>query len=176
MRPIDKALQDVRELHQQLLQTSAPEVRPQSFLPSPQQTDPVAYAIEEVARLRRVIEASRGSAESVSPVGWVPNASVYSSESQVLYQVEIPGTAREDLTVSVAAGELIVRGQRSPGVDPQLRPVSVEQGWGPFERRFPVPAWARPDTVKARCERGMLEVKLSRVDLDSTGEFRVEIG
>jgi len=35
------------------------------------------------------------------------------SEPQVLYQVEIPGTTREDPTVSVAAGESIVRGQRS---------------------------------------------------------------
>ena len=176
MQPIDKALQEVGELHQQLLQTPAPEIEPHSFIPFPPGIDPIAYAIEEVAELQRVVEATRKSPECVSQPGWVPNASVYSSESTVLYQIEIPGTAREDLTVSVAAGELIVRGQRNSGVDPELHPVSVEQGWGPFERRFSLPAWAGPDTINARYERGMLEVRLSRADIGSSSEFQVEIG
>ena len=111
------------------------------------------------------------------PGPWVPRASVFSAPSGVRFQVEIPGIERGDLSVTVEAGEVVVRGQRRP---PQLEraaePVVVEQPWGVFERRFAVPVGFNPESTTARYEQGMLDIRVEPRSDDLEGEYQVEIG
>ena len=79
--------------------------------------------------------------------------------------------------MTVASGELLVRGQRrQPDGDAALKPVLVEQPFGAFERRFPAPPWCNPEKIRAKYSHGVLEISLSRQDEGHSGEFRVEIG
>jgi HSP20 family protein len=82
---------------------------------------------------------------------------------------------REDVSVVAHQGELVVRGQRAQPVEPNLKPMIVEQPWGAFERRFALPAWCTPESISARYTQGVLEITLSRSE-ESTGEFRVQVG
>lgn len=179
MQSIEQALQEVRALHEQVTRTRAPEIGPQAFLPFPLGQDPVAYAIEEVSQLKQLVQSRRaGAAPSMHPQPqWVPRASVYAGESVVSFLVELPGVAKEDVSITVCSGELTVRGERKPvTIDGELRPVVIEQAWGAFERRFPLPSWAAPETITARYAQGVLEIHVSRDEDDAPGEFRVEIG
>ena len=68
MQPIEQALIEIRALHEQLTRSPAPEIGPQAFLPFPPGQDPVAFAIEEVSRLKSLVESSRsGPTEAPQP-------------------------------------------------------------------------------------------------------------
>ncbi len=174
MQTIDEAYREVCKLHEQITRAPAPEIGPQGFAPFPPGIDPVGFAIEEVSQLKRMFESAQtGDSRTVT---WVPRASIYASETSVRYRVEIPDVSREEVSVSVLSGEMVVRGQRRPPVvDALLKPVMVEQAWGAFERRFPLPPWCEPDRIQARCSQGVLEIDLVRKHEGSTAEFHVEV-
>jgi HSP20 family protein len=177
MQTIEQAYKEICRLHEQLAQAPAPEIGPQSFVPFPPGVDPIAFAVEEVSQLKQMFESVQAAKQQqMQQVAWIPRASVFTSDSNVLFQVEIPGVAKEELSVTIAGGELVVRGQRrQPCGDSTMRPVVVEQAWGTFERRFPAPPWCNPDKVHAKYAHGVLEISLSRQEEGNVGEFRVEI-
>ena len=176
MQTIEQAYKEICRLHEQLAQAPAPEIGPQSFLPFPPGVEPIAFAIEEVAQLKHMFDAAQAVRQHVHEPAWMPRASVFASDSSVLFQVELPGVAKEDVSVTVASGELVVRGQRRrPESDASLKPVVVEQPFGLFERRFPAPPWCNPEKIQAKYSHGVLEISLSRQEEGSFGEFRVEI-
>jgi len=180
MQTIDQAFQEVCRLHEQLAHAPAPEIGPQAFLPFPPGVNPMAYAIEEVAQLKRMCDGAQtaqSQAQQQPQVTWVPRANVHASESNLLFHVELPGVSKEDVSVTVAQGELIVRGQRrAASHDAALKPMFVEQPWGSFERRFPCPPWCDPEKIQAKYSQGVLEIQLTRLDESNRGEFRVNIG
>jgi HSP20 family protein len=174
MESLDQAMKDVCQLHEHMTQSPAPEVGPQSFVPFPAGVDPVSYAIQEVAQLKKMWQSRAQLSDS--QVTWVPRASVFTGDSTFCYLVEVPGVSRDEVSVTVGAGELLVRGQRRPPeVEGHLRPVAVEQAWGKFERRLPVPAWCSPDQIQARYSQGILEITLSRPQEGAAGEVQVEV-
>jgi HSP20 family protein len=178
MQPIEQALQELRTLHEQLNNAPAPEIGPSAFIPFPAGHDPVSYAIEEVAHLKRLLAEFDADSKSEPPaVQWRPRASVFAGESRVSIRVELPGVAKENVSVAASGGELTVRGERKPvSLEEGVQPVMIEQPWGAFERRFPLPAWASADRITAQYTLGVLEIVLTRGTDTAAGEFRVEIG
>ncbi|MCP3982348.1 MAG: Hsp20/alpha crystallin family protein [bacterium] len=178
MQTIEEALSQVNQLHEQLTQAPAPEIGPQAFLPIPPGVDPVAYAIEEVAHLKRVIENVQNAPATTppSPVSWSPAANVFASDSKVVYVLELAGVSRDDLSVRVIDGQLVVHGERKPpAIAQELPPMFVEQRWGGFERRFPVPTWCNVEQVEARYEEGMLTIGFERSESSKPSEVQVQV-
>lgn len=177
MQTIEEAYGAVCKLHEQITNAPAPEIGPQMFVPFPPGIDPIAFAIEEVSHLRHMVESGQAAHAQVQPqVNWVPRACIYASDTSVQFHVEVAGVGKEDVSVTLASGEMIVRGQRRPpSVDGALQPVMVEQTYGVFERRFPVPPWCNPEKIHAKYSQGVLEIHLIRQEGENAGEFRVEI-
>lgn len=177
MPPIEQALEEIRALHDQITRSLGPDAPLQSVQPPAAGRDPVARVLQEVARLRQAVERSCSANESEEPAAWVPRASIYAGEGGSKIVLEIPGVTRQDVTITVAGSELVVRGQRVPtDAESGLKPIVVEQSWGAFERRFPVPAWCTPESISARCAHGLLEITLIRGGESTPVEFQVEIG
>jgi len=179
MQPTERVLEEIRALQDEITRAQRPQDGPLT-LPAPiAGTDPVAYALREIARLRREVEQSRATSrpDSPAPVSWVPRASVYAGDAGSVIVLEIPGVLRKNVAVTVAGGELVVRGERRlPELEDGLEPVVVEQSWGVFERRFPVPAWCKPETISARCSNGVLEIGLARGTESAASEVQIEVG
>ena len=178
MQPIEQALNELRTLHEQLNNAPAPEFGPEAFLPFPPGPDPVAFALDEVAHLKRLLEELSSAPQNEPQVAqWSPRASVFAGDSSVTITVELPGVAKEEVAVTASSGELVIRGQRKPvPLTEGLQPLIVEQSFGAFERRFPLPAWASSERITARYTLGVLEIVLTRGADTAAGEFRVEIG
>ena len=174
MQSIDQALEELRTLHQQLNKTPPPEIGPQAFLPFPPGQNPVSFAIGEVSELKRMVENFQHGTQS-RPPAWIPPASIYANDSNVVVTVELPGVSREGLTVTAVSEQLVVQGQRHPPArSGDLQPMFIEQIWGPFERRFALPPWCDPDQIEANFEHGVLEIRMSR-KVDGSGPFQVKI-
>jgi HSP20 family molecular chaperone IbpA len=173
MQHLDQALKDLRQLHEQITHTPAPQIGPQAFLPFPPGVDPIAFAMREVTQLKQMCQ---GQAAMTQP-DWVPRVNIFGADACVLILIEIPGVDRDDVTVTAMGPELIVRGHRAqPVMDATLRPFVIEHLWGAFERRFPLPAWCDPSDICARYSHGMLEITLaSRRDETCGSEIRVEV-
>jgi|UniRef100_A0A7C3Z8Z7 HSP20 family protein len=92
-----------------------------------------------------------------------PAANLYETSAGLVLQVEIPGAAREDLSIDLAGQELIIRGRRRPAPPADTsRVLHYEITYGCFERSFHFPIAIDLEGVTASYEHGILEVQLPR--------------
>jgi HSP20 family protein len=113
---------------------------------------------EQVRRgLDTLLEAHKTSAS------FRPAADFYETTQGLVLRLELAGVATEDISLSLTAHELVVRGRRRPPPPEGLRRfVRLEIGFGAFERRFTLPISVNPDEVEAAYVDGILEVRLPR--------------
>jgi HSP20 family protein len=109
-------------------------------------------------------------------VAWVPQADTLDTPDAYVIRVEASGVERDDLKVYIQHGECVVRGQRKPPApSAEVRAVSFERPWGPFERRFTLPPGCYPDRVTARYAQGVVEVRIANEGGSKPQETKVEV-
>jgi HSP20 family protein len=99
-----------------------------------------------------------------APLSFRPAADLVETDQGLILRMEVPGVAPEDLSLSIAGQELIIRGRRLAR-HPQgtLRFLHHEMVHGPFERSFLLPISVDLEGIQARCADGILEVVLPRL-------------
>jgi len=156
---LEKAVEEVKELHQRILGRPAPKLDPLGHLPMPQGVDAVDYALQELNQLRWIAEQLQYAPQ---PTAWYPQADCYATQDGLVLRMEISDVDRDALKILVREGECIVRGVRKqPTTTDGMRPVMLERPWGPFERRLPLPAGVNSDKVAAKVQDGMLELRVA---------------
>lgn len=159
MHDVIQTLDEVKEVYRRLFGTAPPEIDPVSYIPFPPGVDPLPFVSGEVRQLKRLTEEAPAM---IRPISWMPRADTFAAKDGYVIEVEIPGVARQDLKVSVIAGEVIVRGERkAPETEGEVRPLAIERPWGSFERRFQLPPGCSAESVSARCHEGMLELRIA---------------
>ena len=113
---------------------------------------------EQVRRgLDTLLEAHKASAS------FRPAADFYETTQGLVLRLDLAGVAAEDISLSLTAHELVVRGRRRPPPPDGIRRfIRLEMGFGAFERRFTLPISVDPDAVEAAYVDGILEVRLPR--------------
>lgn len=99
---------------------------------------------------------------------------VWVSEEDILVHLEVPGVRPEEIEVSLEGPHLRIRGQRKPrelGADERFH--RRERSAGTFERYVQLPYRVDADRVEARCELGVLEVRLPRAESDKPRTIEV---
>ena len=92
-----------------------------------------------------------------------PAADFYETAQGLVLRLELAGVKAEDVGLSLAGQELVVRGRRRPPASEGIRRfIRLEMAFGTFERRFTLPISVNPDAVEARYAEGILEVFLPR--------------
>ena len=93
---------------------------------------------------------------------WHPPTDVYETEDAIRVCVEIAGVSREDLDVSLADGELTVRGHRGCLVHGHTAVHRLEMHCGDFETTVTIPARVAETDIEAVYENGVLMVTLPK--------------
>ncbi len=80
---------------------------------------------------------------------------------------ELPGVARDDVTISLQEDVLMLEGKR----EPKLQQDNVnwqrrERAYGTFSRAVQLPFRVDPEKVQARFDNGILEIELERLEAD----------
>lgn len=92
-----------------------------------------------------------------------PTADFYETAQGLVVRLDLAGVAKEDLSLSLAGQELVVRGRRQPPPPEGLRRfLHLEIGFGAFERSFHLPLAIDPEGVQAFYKDGILEIHLPR--------------
>jgi HSP20 family protein len=95
--------------------------------------------------------------------GFAPAVDVTESDDSYIVSAELPGTAKDDVTVELHDGLLTIRGEkRSEQRETGAHHRHVERVFGTFTRSFSLPANADGDHIKARFEDGVLEVEIPK--------------
>lgn len=113
---------------------------------------------EQVRRsLDHMLEAQRSQS-------WFrPAADFYETPQGLVLRLELAGVAGEDVSLTLAGQELVVRGRRRRHPAPGIRRFwRHEISLGTFERRFKLPMAVDAAGVEAHLADGILEVLLPR--------------
>jgi HSP20 family protein len=104
---------------------------------------------------------------------WAPRLDVYGTADEYVAVLELAGVEVDEVTVEIEGAEVGITGFRSPCTHPDgSDPLQLEIPFGPFERRFVLPAVVDPSRATAEFKDGMLTVHLPRL---KQGPTRVEI-
>lgn len=103
--------------------------------------------------------------EAPVPGGWSPPVDILALPDRYVVRVDLPGVAREGITISLRGNELRVSGCKpAPApVAPHRRFHAVERGFGPFELEIPLPGPVACSPARASLRHGVLEIELPRV-------------
>lgn len=105
-----------------------------------------------------------GAAQEISLRAWSPLVDIMESEGEYLVKAELPGVAKEDVSVRVENGVLFISGERKAEEEKNEKKIHrAERAYGRFDRSFRVPENADASKVAARFQDGVLQVALPKL-------------
>jgi HSP20 family protein len=97
------------------------------------------------------------------PAVFAPAMDVHEADNEYVVTAEVPGVAKNEITVEVEEGMLTVRGEkRSEREEKKERRRWVERSYGAFSRSFRLPADAQADKIDASFKDGVLTIKIPK--------------
>ena len=104
------------------------------------------------------------SEEAGSGLGaWTPPVDIYETDDALVIKAELPGVAKDDVSVDVHQNTLTLRGQRKHEADvKQDKYHRVERAYGTFQRSFVLPTVVDQEKVQATFKDGVLELHLPK--------------
>jgi HSP20 family protein len=106
-------------------------------------------------RFRRLLEQR--------PSVFAPAIDVHEADKEYVVTAEVPGVAKNELTLEVDEGMLTIRGEKkSEREEKKERRRWVERTYGAFSRSFRLPADAQVDKIDASFKDGVLTIKIPK--------------
>ncbi len=95
--------------------------------------------------------------------GWVPPVDLVECADRFVLTVEVPGLAREDVTLEYVGQVLTLKGARPGQTCCPERYQQLERGQGPFSRAFRFSAPVDSTAISADMHDGVLTVTVPKV-------------
>ncbi len=131
-------------------------------------------------RINRMFEDSfgraRGPDDEMSLCAWRPPVDIYETETGIVLAAELPGVAKENISVEVKDNILTLKGERM--ADPDIKEKNVyrqERCYGTFQRSFTLQQYIQPSLIKATFKDGVLEIEIPKPDEEQTQQITVKI-
>ena len=106
---------------------------------------------------------------------WIPPVDVWETDKEVVYALDLPGMAEDDLSIEFEEGTLTVSGTRERNDEVSKDGLyRYERRFGSFSRTIGLPQGATEDSVKANYENGVLEVRVQKPEQPKPR--RIQIG
>ena len=125
--------------------------------------------------------AARGALErwfgDFSSSRFQPRIDVVDEGKILRVTVELPGMEREDLTISVEDGALVLRGEKKQDVHSEEDGCyRLERAYGAFTRTIPMPENADPDHALAKFDKGVLTLTVPKQEQQRSTSRTIDIG
>ena len=103
-----------------------------------------------------------------------PPISIWLGDNSVVVTAELPGVARNDVTINLQEDVLTLGGKR----EPKLQQDNVnwqrrERAYGTFQRAVQLPFRVDADKVQARFNNGILEIELEGLEADRPKKIEI---
>lgn len=128
--------------------------------------DPVSFPLrlsQEVERLfDELIHRPWGFSREIR--GWRPSVDLYGTPDVFIVEADLPGVKKEDVTVQVENGDLVLQGWRSlEKHQTDGRYYTMERSSGHFTRQMKLPESVEKDAIQAEFRDGVLRVILPKI-------------
>jgi HSP20 family protein len=125
---------------------------------------PVPHWPQEVDRLfDELIHRPWGCART-SGEGWSPQLDLYETDLAFILEVDLPGVKKQDVSVVVENGALVLQGRRSFARGPAEEHFYCrERRGGHFTRRLRLPGSINQERIHAEFHSGILRVTLPKL-------------
>lgn len=98
-----------------------------------------------------------------TPELWAPRIDIFEKDGALMVKAELPGVKKEDVSVTLDDGDLIIRGERKAESEvKEENYYRMERSYGEFYRRLPLPFDAPAEGIKASFTDGVLEVSVPK--------------
>jgi len=94
---------------------------------------------------------------------WAPHVDLYETERELVVKAELPGVAREDIEILCEGRNLALRAERKK--DEEVAEEGYyrrERVYGHLERLIQLPSDIEEDSVTAKFENGVLEIRATK--------------
>lgn len=136
-----------------------------------------SWTLEPFAELSRLQREVNRLFDGCSRRERYPALNVWSNENEALVEAEIPGMDPKELNLTVQGDTLTVEGERKPlQVDEKATLHRQEREAGRFSRSIRLPFELDNSKVKARYERGILQVTLPRREDTKPKSIAISVG
>ncbi len=106
---------------------------------------------------------------------WIPAMDLVETEGDLVLRADLPGLNRDDIEIEVKDNALTVSGERKADHEEKGEGFyRVERAFGSFSRSLDLPRGIEPGAVRARFDKGVLEVRIPKPE--ERKPTRVEIG
>jgi HSP20 family protein len=120
----------------------------------------IAQMQTEMSRLFDGLLQNRGGRSSQ---GWVPALDVWETDGEVVYAFDLPGLAKDEISIEVADDTLTVTGERRRETKEEGdRFFRYERRYGTFSRAVGLPAGVDDSKIVAAYENGVLEIRVPK--------------
>jgi HSP20 family protein len=105
---------------------------------------------------------------------WTPRMDLMESDDHYRLRVDLPGIAKEDVSITVEDNRLTIRGERkhdSRTEDENY--VRSERAFGQFYRMLHLPASVNENKIKARFTDGVLSVELPKTEKSKPKKIKI---
>ncbi len=107
------------------------------------------------------LSAANGQLENTSR--WVPSVDAIECEDCYVLKADLPGVDRKDIEITFEDGALTLTGERSNDVESDHNGYKrVERSYGAFRRTFRMPDNIDAESISAKSEHGVLEVRVPK--------------
>ena len=140
--------------------------------------DPLVEFAELQERMSRLVGDMIGGTDHQPrwpAMGWRPAADVEETPDAYLVEIELPAVKREDVSVEVSPGELVVTGEIQERQRVGLLRTRTRRT-GHFDYRITLPTDIEPDQVSAVLSDGVLTVRVPKTEQTKRHKITISRG
>jgi len=106
-----------------------------------------------------------GGREGLEPSGWMPAVDIRETEEAFVFTAELPGLAKDDVSITVEDKILTLSGERSWNEDEEKNSYHrIERTYGSFSRAFTLPNAVDASKVEAKFKDGLLTITVAKAE------------
>jgi HSP20 family protein len=143
----------------------------------PARWDPFAEFEDLYQQMGQLLGGAFGGGWPPPVQGWAPPADLSETDEAYLAEVELPGVARDDISVELAGQELVISGEFTD-TGKEGRALRRGRRSGRFEYRVLLPGQADPDPdkVTAALADGVLTVTVPKAEAGKPRRIQITAG
>ena len=150
---LEHTIAKIEGLYTQITGQEAPKIGKQSYAPILPEKDPVRQVEAKLEQLLQIL--SQTPLTTLARPQWQPATCVLETESEILVKTDLPGVTKDEVTVKVENGRIVIKGTRTEkdaGLQCTVR--MMETPTGRFERHIEVPIALSSDT---KCQHQLVD-------------------
>lgn len=104
-----------------------------------------------------------------------PVVDVSESENEIMVKAELPGMEAKDVDITLENNQLLIKGEkRFEEEEKKENYHRIERSYGSFFRSIPMPVKVKAEGIKAKFEKGILNITLPKDEAAKSRKIEIE--